>query len=90
MPCDESSMVSRAERLFSCFYMSFISSVKPRCIAIDFSESKLWRNELWPSIFANVVVFWKYDCSVSFVLPSSWHVKFHFCLFGVNVKHIFF
>lgn len=66
--CGEPSVVFRAERPFSCFSWFFISSVKPRCIAINFRGSKLWGDELWPSILANVVMFWKYDCSVSFVL----------------------
>lgn len=32
------------------------------------------------NMIAQLALFW----------PSSWHVEFHFCLFGVNVKHIFF
>lgn len=66
--CGEPSGVSRAERLFSWFSWFYISSVKPRCIAINFRRSRLQGEELWPSILANVVVFWKYDCSVRFVL----------------------
>lgn len=68
MQCDEPLMESRAERLFSYFYLFFISLIKPKCITIDFGGSKLQGDELWPSISASVVVFWMYDCSVRFVL----------------------
>lgn len=38
------------------------------CIPRDFNGNKLQGDELRPNILANVVVFWKCDCSFRFVL----------------------
>lgn len=90
VPCDESSMVSRAERLFSCFYLFFIhqsslgvlplTSVKANSEEMSFGPvfCQMWCCS--GNMIAQLALFW----------PSSWHVEFHFCLFRVNVKHIFF
>lgn len=61
----EPSMVPRAERLFSCLY--FINQAKVYESPVTSTGNKL-RDEFWPSILANVVVFWKYDYTVGFVL----------------------
>lgn len=62
---DEPLIVSRAERLFTCLY--FISQAKVYVFPTTSIGNKLQGRELWPNILANVV-FWKYDCSVRFVL----------------------
>lgn len=58
------------------------------CIPVTSIENKLHRGELWPNILANVVCFGNMIAQLDLFWPSSWHVNFHFYLFGVSVNHI--